>query len=324
MELWTIRFFPGKQFHRVLIESVEVRMRRTAGVMMCIAAILLAASADDGPKNSSSLITAKELKTLIGRHTLRLIDLRGNEEYKAGHIPGALPIKNQDFEDPNHPVNGMLAPAAQFQNLMSAKGVGSQDLIVAYADSRKPQMATRLWWALKVYGHKKAQVLDGHYQAWEDAGYPVETGARAEPVPMSYKTAAIESRLVASKRDCLNPLMNTVLLDVRPDQEYTGEKVAANAGRGGHIPGAINVHYLDALDEKGFFKDIQILKAIYARAGITPDKEVIVYCMRGHRASHTCFVLAGLLGYPNIRLYDGSWIEWSNSPEIPVTTGRTR
>ena len=115
---------------------------------------------------------------------------------------------------------------------------------------------------------------------------------------------------------------DVVLLDVRSLEEYTGEKVSSGAGRGGRIPGAVHVFFRDALDAKGSFKPVSELKALYESVGATPDKEIIIYCMRAHRASHTMFVLKELLGYPHLKLYDGSWIEWSNVPELPIETGK--
>jgi thiosulfate/3-mercaptopyruvate sulfurtransferase len=296
-----------------------------AGVMvMGIAAFVEMTPASSAERVHGTVTTAKELKNWIDGKTVRVIDLRSKEDYKAGHIPGAVVMKNKEFEDPNNPVDGELAPAKQFEDLMISKGIGSDDHVVVYGSGSSPQMATRLWWAFKVYGHKDVQVLDGHYQSWVAAGYPIETGTGIKASPSTYKTVTFDKSRIATLKDCINPSKQTVLLDVRPLAEYTGEKVADKAGRGGHIPGALNVYYMNTVDDKGFFKDVQVLKAMYAGVGVTPDKDVIVYCMRGHRASHTYFVLTNLLGFRNVRLYDGSWIEWSNSADLPVATGTAR
>jgi thiosulfate/3-mercaptopyruvate sulfurtransferase len=296
-----------------------------AGVLvMGIAAIVAMMPASSAERVRGNMTTAKELKQWIDGKTVKVIDLRGKEDYEAGHIPGAGVMKNKEFEDPNNPVDGELAPAKQFEDLMSSKGIGSDDHVVVYGSADRPQMATRLWWAFRVYGHKDVQVLDGHYQSWVAGGYPLETGTGIKASASTYKTAPSDKSRIATWKDCVNPSKQTVLLDVRPLAEYTGEKVADKAGRGGHIPGAVNMHYLNAVDDKGFFKDVPVLKAMYAGVGVTPDKNVIVYCMRGHRASHTYFALANLLGFPNVRLYDGSWIEWSNLADLPVAIGMAR
>jgi thiosulfate/3-mercaptopyruvate sulfurtransferase len=277
-----------------------------------------------GYANDKGLATVLELQQWIAGTMVRVVDLRSPSEYEAGHIPGAVLINNKEFEDPNNPVDGELAPAKQIEDLMCMKGISAEDHIVAYAAKNRPQMATRLWWALKVYGHQNVQVLDGHFEAWVSAGRNIETGAEKLPAPAKYKTRPPDTRRIAVLKDCLHPSKNTVLLDVRPPEEYTGAKKAENAGSGGHIPGAVNLYYLNAIDDNGLFRDAKALEEMYASVGVTPDKEIIVYCMRGHRASYTYFTLVSLLNFPNVRLYDGSWIEWSNAKDLPVKTGPTR
>lgn len=296
----------------------------TGALVIGMASILGVTAAYCAEGVPGTVTTAKELKKWIDSKEVKVIDVRGILDFSVGHIPGAVRISNKEFEDPDNPVEGMLAPAKQIEALMSANGIDTDDRVVIYAADQKPQMATRLWWVFNVYGHKKVLVLDGQYQAWSAAGYPVEIGTGAKTAPSVYKTHPLNNNCIATKKDCLSPSANTVLLDVRTAKEYTGEQISAKAGRGGHIPGAVNVYYLDAVDDKGFFKDVQSLKTLYTAAGVTPDKDVIVYCMRAHRASHTYFVLTSLLGFPHVRIYDGSWIEWSNSPELPITTGQSK
>ncbi|MBU0991837.1 MAG: sulfurtransferase [Proteobacteria bacterium] len=289
-------------------------------VVLSIFSLALTLSAEPMP---GTIITAEELKKYIDSKKTKIIDVRNIYEYISGHIPGAVHINNKEFEDPDNPVGGMIAPAKQIEALMSANGIITDDLVVIYAADQKPQMATRLLWVLKVYRHQKVQILNGHYKAWIIMDYPVERGTGTRPAPSIYKTGIIDSSCIATKKDCLFPSENTVLLDVRTQNEYTGEKVSKSAARGGHIPGAVNIYYLNAVDDRGYFKDVPTLISMYAAAGVTPDKNVIVYCMRAHRASHTYFVLTSLLGFSNVRVYDGSWIEWSNLPELPVSIGQS-
>ncbi len=273
---------------------------------------------------NGNVITAQKLGSYVKNNEVKIIDVRGVWDYSIGHIPGAVRISNKEFEDPDNPVEGMIAPARIIESLMSANGINADDRVVIYADYKKPQMATRLWWVLKVYGHKNVQVLDGQYRAWIDAGYPVERWRCTKPEPSVYKTGNLDKNRIAVFRDCKVLSGDAVLLDVRTHDEYTGKRTSEKAGRGGHIPGAVNVYYMNTVDERGFFKDVQSLRTIYSAAGVTPDREVIIYCMRAHRASHTYFVLVNLLGFSRVRIYDGSWIEWSNLPGYPVTTGESR
>jgi thiosulfate/3-mercaptopyruvate sulfurtransferase len=293
-------------------------------ISMSISTSVQATNSQNMETKSRGLVAAAELQQSITQTPIKAVDLRSPKEYEAGHIPGAALIYNRELEDPNNPVDGELAPAKQIEDLMSRKGISADDHIVAYAAKDKPQMATRLWWALKVYGHKNIQVLDGHFEAWISAGGDVETGAEKPPAPAKYKAGDPHASRIAVLNDCLHPSKNTVLLDVRPPEEYTGAKKAEGSGRGGHIPGAVNQYYLNAVDENGFFKDAKTLRDMYASVGVTPDKEIIVYCMRGHRAAHTYFTLVSLLNFPNVRLYDGSWIEWSNIKDLPIATEPTR
>lgn len=274
---------------------------------------------------TSSVVTAEELRALVYQQKVKIFDLRSTTDFEAGHIPGAININNKEFEDPNNAIDGEIATPAQFAALMSAYGISAGDRVIMYAAAAKPQMAPRLWWTLEVYGHHRKQVLDGHYEAWVAAGYEVETGPAAEPAASEYEISHLNLDILATRDDCLNPSADTVLLDVRPVDQYTGEDGSDVNARWGHIPGAVNVYYLDAVDENGFFKDVESLTALYAAAGVTSDKEIITYCQRGHRGSYTWFVLTNILGFRNVRLYDGSMIEWSNLPaeDYPMTTGTT-
>lgn len=270
---------------------------------------------------TSRTVSASRLHEMIKADTVKVIDLRNQELFLEGHIPGAMQIGNKEFEDPDNAVDGELATPEQFAALMSSYGITAQDTIVVYSDASRPQMAPRLVWTFENFGHRNVYVLDGHYQHWVAEGYATERGETTSLPTSDYEIMTTDSSINVGKEEVINRKDDTVLLDCRPVAEYTGETVASGNARGGHIPGAVNMPYMNTVTEDGFFKDPQTLKEMYAEIGITKDKEVIVYCQRGHRASHSWFVLYHILGFENVKVYDGSMMEWSNLPELPIHTG---
>ena len=277
--------------------------------------------APEAPAASDKLLTPDALEAMMAEQEVKIFDLRDAEDYEAGHIPGAMNINNKEFENPDNPVDGEIATVEQFEALMSSYGVTSDDVIVTYASASKPQMAPRLIWTLQVYGHTNTYLLDGHYEQWEQSGKEIETGAAPAVEPSEYKVISADDHSINVGKDAvINKSEDTVLLDARPTAEYLGETVSEGNARGGHIPGAVNVPYMSTVDENGLFYDVDYLTDLYSSVGVTPDKEIIVYCQRGHRASHSWFVLEHILGYDNVKVYDGSMMEWSNLMDQPIST----
>ena len=277
--------------------------------------------APEAPATSDKLLTPDALEAMMAEQEVKIFDLRDAEDYEAGHIPGAMNINNKEFENPDNPVDGEIATVEQFEALMSSYGVTSDDVIVTYASASKPQMAPRLIWTLQVYGHTNTYLLDGHYEQWEQSGKEIETGAAPAVEPSEYKVISADDHSINVDKDAvINKSEDTVLLDARPTAEYLGETVSEGNARGGHIPGAVNVPYMSTVDENGLFYDVDYLTDLYSSVGVTPDKEIIVYCQRGHRASHSWFVLEHILGYDNVKVYDGSMMEWSNLMDQPIST----
>lgn len=270
---------------------------------------------------SEKLLTPDMLEQMMAEQEIKIFDLRSAEDFEAGHIPGAMNINNKEFENPDNPVDGEIATVEQFEALMSSYGVTSDDVIVTYASASKPQMAPRLIWTLQVYGHTNTYLLDGHYEQWEQAGKEIETGPNPTFEPSEYKVISADDHSInVDKEAVINKAEGTVLLDARPTDDYTGASVADGNARGGHIPGAVDVPYMSTVDENGLFYDAEYLTDLYSSVGVTADKEIIVYCQRGHRASHTWFVLEHILGFDNVKVYDGSMMEWSNLMDQPIST----
>ena len=243
--------------------------------------------------------------------------------YEQGHIPGALLIDWR--KDMNKPDVRDIIDARQFEELMSRLGISNDTHVVLYGDYNN-WFATFAFWVFEIYGHKKVQLLNGGRKKWIDSGGEL-TKEIPSVKPATYKVPKenYENRVFLQdllKMKVANP--NLVLVDVRSPAEFTGEITAPpeypneHAQRGGHIPGAINIPWGQAIREDGTFKSAEELKQLYTSKGVSPDKEVITYCRIGERASVTWFVLKHLLGYRNVKVYDGSWTEWGNLVSFPI------
>lgn len=266
---------------------------------------------------SSSVISAEELKAAAG--SVKIVDLRDKSEFIRGHIPGAVWIDASSFADENSPVPNMLPSPAQLEAIMGNAGISDKDAVIIYSSGSNFERASRVWWILSVYGNKNVKILDGNYESWVYSKAPVQKGD-VFVSPVVYKAGKKDETMIADA-DYILKNKDAVILDARTKVMYAGDKPVAGAKVSGHIPGAKNRFAGDNLDERGKFKDIHYLKTAYDNIGVTGDKEVIVYCNRGNWGAHTYFVIAELLGYDNVRLYDGSWVDWSSRADVPIASG---
>jgi len=267
----------------------------------------------------------------------RGISLDDREGYLSGHIPGAVFAGMiGDLSDPDHPVPDMLVQENQFAKAMGRLGIADDTFVVAYDNMGLPLGSAKLWWALNYYGHDKVRVLDGGLRQWLNEGRPLT--AEVPHVQATNFAASPTSGWLATKRDVCDVLEQpgTVLVDCLTPELYHGRGDRHLWGqRPGHIPGAVNVPYLanvdPALGEATSAERAQILAerrdfrfsspdklaALYAAAGISNNNRVITYCGRGYAAA--CGMLAlKVLGHGDVRLYDGSWAEWSADPNLPT------
>jgi thiosulfate/3-mercaptopyruvate sulfurtransferase len=259
-----------------------------------------------------------------------------SKKYNQEHLPGAFHLWRPDYENnSDFPYEGMMATRLQMERLLSQHGVIDSTEIIIY-DTKGSADAMRLLWILRSYGHHKAAVMDGGKTAWQQAQYPLSQGPLPAPVPSDYHfPGPVSSLQMASMKDVLAALTDTniIIIDTREPEEFMGKPYLQQdellyykkgAFASGAIPGAIHINWSDAVDLDGnhCFKSLHALQYNFTKKGISPDKQIITYCQSGVRSAHTTFVLTELLGYPNVRNYDGSWIEWSyfyqNGQKVPI------
>jgi thiosulfate/3-mercaptopyruvate sulfurtransferase len=251
------------------------------------------------------------------------VDYDPAPNYNTGHIPGAILFDWR--KDMNDPVTRDVLSAAQLHELLSRNGISPDTWIVLYGDFNN-WFAAFAFWVLKYYRVERVKLLNGGRKKWLLEDKPL-----ARDIPTYQRTnftvQTPDENLRVYKDYVLSILedRSKVLVDVRSPREFSGEILAPpeypteHAQRGGHIPGAENIPWAQAVNEAdGTFKGRKDIEALYAQRGVTPDKEVVTYCRIGERSSHTWFVLKYLLGYPNVRNYDGSWTEWGNTIRLPV------
>ena len=243
--------------------------------------------------------------------------------YDTGHIPGA--VKIDWHADLNDPLTRDYVDADGFAALMSAKGITPDTTIVFYGDQNNWWAAYALW-VTSLFGHADVRLLDGGRKKWMDEGRPM-TADVPSPAPAEYPVTARDDSVIRAYREqVLAHIGNGKLVDVRSPGEYSGELLhmadypQEGALRGGHIPTAANVPWRRAANEDdGTFLPVDALRAIYQdEIGLGMGDDVIAYCRIGERSSHTWFVLTHLLGFDNVRNYDGSWVEWGNAVRVPI------
>lgn len=276
-----------------------------------------------GISTANVLVTTEWLAEHLGAPGIVVAEVDENPDlYEDGHIEGAVKLHWKD--DLQHSLVRDVVTKQQFENLMAERGISNDTTVVLYGDKNN-WFAAYAYWYLKVYGHRDVRLLDGGRQKWIEEGREL-TIALPTPVRASYDAPELDESIRVRRDDVLAGLgdPSITLVDVRSPQEYIGELVAPpgyeqeGASRAGHIPGAQSIPWATAVRDDGTFRGSDELREIYAARGVTPDKEVRAYCRIGERSAHTWFVLRELLGYENVRNYDGSWTEWGNLVDVPI------
>lgn len=244
----------------------------------------------------------------------------GRPDYLKGHIPGANYVHMvEDLSDPNGSVPYTLASVEHISALLRGFGINNGDTIVLYGLAW-PQVVTRAWWVLTISGAEDVRILDGGWQAWLAAGLPVSTDLPSKPAG-NFKGHRIPS-MMATLADVKQAMENgeACILNALAPEQFTGSG-GAHYGRPGRIPGSVNVPNRDLVDPaSGRYRPLEQMSAMFAREGVLDRERVITYCGGGIAASGTSFALA-LLGHPNVALYDGSLLEWSKDPKLPLVVG---
>jgi thiosulfate/3-mercaptopyruvate sulfurtransferase len=244
--------------------------------------------------------------------------------YEQGHVPGAVAWNwTTQLCDT---VRREVIPKDQFEQLMADSGVGNATTVILYGDNNNWFAAWALW-QMKLYGHEDVRLMNGGRKKWLVEGRELTTDApKVEKASYTARQPDLSLRAFLSEAMQRSADRSKGFVDVRSPDEFTG-KILAPPGlpetcqRGGHIPGAANIPWGQAVNEDGTFKSFDELRALYEGKGITPDRPVITYCRIGERSSHSWFVLKYLLGYPDVKNYDGSWTEWGNLVGAPVERG---
>ena len=280
-------------------------------------------SENKGYVHPEVLVDADWVQAHLHDPKVRLIEVDvDTTAYDQGHIPGAIAY-NWQKELQDQVVRAPLSKE-HLEELLGRAGVSNDTTIVLYGDNNNWFAAWALW-ILKYYGHQDVRLLDGGRVKWLADKREITTDVPSYPAS-TYHAGSPDTGIRALRDQVLNWLgrENIALVDVRSPGEYSGELLApANlpqegAQRGGHIPGAANIPWSQAVQADGTFKPADELRSLYGSKGVTPDKEVVAYCRIGERSSHTWFVLQYLLGYPQVRNYDGSWTEWGSLIGVPI------
>ncbi|MFB9238953.1 sulfurtransferase [Plantactinospora siamensis] len=243
--------------------------------------------------------------------------------YDGGHIAGAVKLDwRTDLQDP---VRRDFVNKAQFEALLSERGIGNDDTVILYGGNNN-WFAAYAYWYFKLYGHRDVKLLDGGRKRWELDARPLVTDAVSRPATR-YVAQEPDTSIRAFRDEVVNAIGSQNLVDVRSPDEYAGRLLAPahlpqeQAQRAGHVPTAISVPWSKAANEDGTFKSDDELRKLYADAGLDEAKETIAYCRIGERSSHTWFVLHELLGQRAVKNYDGSWTEYGSLVGVPVALG---
>jgi thiosulfate/3-mercaptopyruvate sulfurtransferase len=280
------------------------------------------AVAEKGYVNTDVLVDAEWAEAHRNDSDVKLVEVDVDlNAYEEGHIPGA--VAWNWTSQLNDPVRRDIPSKEQLEQLLGQSGISNSDTIVLYGDNNN-WFAAFAFWILKIYGHENVKLIDGGRKKWLADGRELTT-QQEQPQAVQYQAQEANKDLRANLSDMLKNLEDAQynMVDVRSPAEFTGEVIAPpgmteTAQRGGHIPGAKNIPWAQAVNEDGTFKTAAELTELYGAKGVDKSKPVIAYCRIGERSSHTWFVLHYLLGFEKAKNYDGSWTEYGSVVGVPI------
>ena len=276
---------------------------------------------------SNALVSPQWIAAHADDPKVRLIEIAGMgqddlQAYRAGHVPGAIGWKWKDMLWDTH-MREFPSPQA-FAARLGAEGIGNDTTVVFYGEDI--QFGIYAWWAFRYCGHADVRLLDGGRYRWQAEGHALSTDIPPRPAPVTYRPVARREDMRIHRDAVLAALGDgeTIILDARSPEEYSGKRVGGPGGpdvgavRYGRIPGAKHLYYADLLNADKSFKTAAELAPLIAARGAGPESKVVAYCRMSHRATVVHFALTQLLGFTNVRVYDGSWTEWGNLVGVPV------
>lgn len=264
------------------------------------------------------LITPDALQQRLGDENLRILDVRPEDEYRAGHLPGAARVELDRWKA-FAKAEGALRDRAGWAERVGQLGIGPDTDVVVYGG--KLNEAARVWWLLEYLGHDRVRLLDGDWSGWTEAERPTDTDA-PEIEPAEFKPRFQPERL-AEIEDVKAWLgdRGVSIVDARTADEYTGRAVREGNPRGGHLPGAIHLNWEDLKRDDGRFKRPEALRAMFEALGLERDETVVTHCNTGGRGAAEAFALE-LAGYRNVKNYYCAFQQWSADEEAPVEKGK--
>ena len=264
----------------------------------------------------AQLITVDDLADLMEKGDVVVVSTRAPKDYDKVHIPGAVNLWHKDlYKDGD--VQAILKSPEEIAEVLGSLGISADKTIVVY-DSGKAKFAGRIYWILKYMGAGDVRMLDGNMKMWRKGRKPVTKDA-VEITPVKFVPSPVES--IYASIDYVKSHLGKdgfVLMDAREEDEYIGKK--GETKRKGHIPGSVRLDYIEVLNEDGTLKSKDELAKVFSGAGITQDKDVVIYCETSVRAGIVFLALTSVLDYPKVRVYDGALYEWSADPDNAVET----
>jgi thiosulfate/3-mercaptopyruvate sulfurtransferase len=270
---------------------------------------------------SDVLVTADWAQENLGTPGLVFVEVdEDTSAYDGGHLEGAVKLDwKKDLQDP---LRRDFVDKAGFEKLLSQRGISNDDTVVLYGGNNN-WFAAYAYWYFKLYGHENVKLIDGGRKKWELDGRPLSKDAVERPATQ-YQAKDPDLSIRAFRDEVVDSIGSKNLIDVRSPDEFSGKILAPahlpqeQAQRSGHVPTAQNIPWSKAANEDGTFKSDEQLAALYDEQGYDDSKATIAYCRIGERSSHTWFVLHELLGKPDVKNYDGSWVEYGSLVGVPI------